>query len=206
MSDFEEESLKLKRAIDRFKPNTNCFVIAPIGDAGSDIRRRSDQVLKHLIAPSAAACGYKAIRADQISEQGIITTQVIQHLIEDELVIADLTGRNPNVFYELAVRHAMRRPYVQIIQTGEKIPFDVAGVRTLEVDYRDLDSVESTKTLIVKTIESMKGHIEVDSPISTSVGLTMLRNVAEFFDSTRQLIEVLEDIRDRIPGPPPSWK
>lgn len=79
-----------------------CFVIAPIGEEGSDIRRRSDQVFKHIIAPAAKDCGYETIRADKISEPGIITSQVILHLVEDALVIADLTGRNPNVFYELA--------------------------------------------------------------------------------------------------------
>jgi phage gp29-like protein len=75
-----------------------CFVIAPIGEEGSDVRRRSDQVLKHVIAPAAKECGYETIRADKISEPGMITSQVIQHLLEDALVIADLTGRNPNVF------------------------------------------------------------------------------------------------------------
>jgi hypothetical protein len=85
-----------------------CFVIAPIGTEGSDVRVRSDQVLKHIITPAARECGYEPIRADQISEPGLITSQVIQHIVQDPLVIADLTGRNPNVFYELAVRHAIK--------------------------------------------------------------------------------------------------
>jgi hypothetical protein len=76
-----------------------CFFIAPIGLEGSDVRVRSDQVLKHIVAPAARECGYDTIRADQISEPGIITSQVIQHVVEDPLVVADLTDRNPNVFY-----------------------------------------------------------------------------------------------------------
>ena len=56
---------------------------------------------------------------------GLITAQVIQNLVEWELVIADLSEHNPNVFYELAVRHALKKPIVQLIQAGQKIPFDV---------------------------------------------------------------------------------
>ena len=89
-----------------------CFVIAPIDAEGSETRRRSDQVLNHIISPAAEECGYETIRADNISEPGIITSQIIQHLLEDSLVIADLTGRNPNVFYELAIRHAIKKSVV----------------------------------------------------------------------------------------------
>ena len=111
-----------------------CFVIAPIGDPESEIRKRSDQVLKHVIAPAVRQCGYTPLRADHISEPGLISSQVIQHIVNDPLVIADLTGRNPNVFYELALRHALRKPLVQIMKSGEQMPFDVAGTRTIYID------------------------------------------------------------------------
>ncbi|MBN2209187.1 MAG: hypothetical protein JW759_07815 [Candidatus Coatesbacteria bacterium] len=97
-------------------PAKVCFVIAPIGDPDSDVRKRSDQVVKHVIHPALKPLGYEAVRADQISEPGMITTQIIQHIIDDALLIADLSGRNPNVFYELAIRHALRKPYMQLIQ------------------------------------------------------------------------------------------
>jgi len=90
------------------KPKT-CLVLAPIGSDGSDIRRRSDDVLKFIIKPVTVDCGYKAIRADEISEPGIITHQIIQHILEDDLVIADLTDGNPNVFYELALRVVIQK-------------------------------------------------------------------------------------------------
>jgi hypothetical protein len=154
-----------------------CFVIAPIGDPNSDTRKRSDQVLKHIIRPAAMECGYGAIRADEISEPGIITSQVIQRIIEDPLVIADLTDRNPNVFYELALRHAIKRPLVQLIRKGDNIPFDVAGMRTIPVDHHDLDSVEESKKEIVaqiKTVERMTPE-QIETPISVSIQLQQLR-------------------------------
>jgi len=153
-----------------------CFVIAPIGDSDSDVRKRSDQVLKHVISPAVEKCGYKAIRADQISEPGMITSQVIQHIIDDPFVVADLTGRNPNVFYELAIRHALRKPLVQLIKKGEQIPFDVAGTRTIHVDHHDLDSVEEAKEEIVRQIQALeRNSSDIETPISVSLDLQLLK-------------------------------
>jgi hypothetical protein len=131
-----------------------CFVISPIGKEGSEARGRADKVLKHVITPVADECGYEAIRADKISEPGMITTQVINHILNDPLVVADLTGHNANVFYELAVRHATRKPYLQIIQKGEPIPSDVAGMRTIDLDHTDLESVAIAKEEIERQIIS----------------------------------------------------
>lgn len=154
----------------------DCFVIAPIGDAESETRKRSDQILKHVITPALKECGYKATRADTISEPGMITSQVIQHIVDDPLVIADLTERNPNVFYELAIRHAIRKPLVQIIKKGEQIPFDVAGTRTIHVDHHDLDSVETAKTEIVAQVRAIESNPSlVETPISVSLDLQLLR-------------------------------
>ena len=62
---------------------------------------------------------------------------MIQHIVDAPLVIVDLTGLNPNVFSELAIRHTIRRPLVRIITQGVTIPFDVAGTRTIETDHND---------------------------------------------------------------------
>jgi hypothetical protein len=111
------------------------------------------------------------------------------------MVIADLTGRNPNVFYELAIRHALRKPYVQIIQRGERIPFDVSAIRTVEVDHHDLDSVELAKAEILKQMASLESrHGAVDSPISVAVDLELLRRSGK--PEERQLGEVLAAVAE----------
>jgi len=153
-----------------------CFIIAPIGDPESEARKRTDQIQKHIIGPAAEECGYQPMRADQISEPGIITSQIIQHLVDDPMVIADLTDRNPNVFYELAVRHAVRRPLVQIIREGETIPFDVAATRTVQVDHHDLDSAQEARREIVRQIQSVEADAsQVDTPISVALDLQLLK-------------------------------
>lgn len=177
-----------------------CFVIAPIGEEGSEIRDRSDKVLEHIIKPTVEECGYESTRADEISEPGIITSQIIQHLIDDDLVIADLTGRNPNVYYELAVRHVVKKPIVQIIQAGESIPFDVAGTRTVYVDHRDLNSVANCKRELVKQIRSVeKDPSRVDTPISVAIDLEFLRKSENPLEkSSAEIISMLQDIRSMV--------
>jgi hypothetical protein len=152
-----------------------CFVIAPIGKEASETRVRSDRILKHIITPVAEECGYDAIRADKISEAGMITTQVINRILNDPMVVADLTGHNANVFYELAVRHAVRKPYVQLIQKGETIPFDVAGMRTIDVDHTDLDSVSTAKEELKKQmISTAAPGARLESPISVAIDFDRL--------------------------------
>jgi hypothetical protein len=188
-----------------------CFVISPIGDPGSETRKRADQVLRHVIEPAVNACGFEAIRADRISEPGMITSQVIQHIVDDPLVIADLTGSNPNVFYELAIRHAIRKPLVQLIQKGEKIPFDVAGMRTIPVDHKDLDSVDEARTEIERQIRAVenKRPEEIDSPITVSIELQALktsdnpeqRSLAEFVSAVSDLRSDIAGIEKRLSDP-----
>ena len=156
-------------------------------------RKRSDQILRHIIRPAVEAKGYTAIRGDEISEPGIITSQVIQHVVDDPLVVADLTERNPNVFYELAVRHAIRKPFIQIIDKGESIPFDVAATRTVFVDHHDLDNVETAKTQIIEQITALESDSStLETPISVSLDLQHLRRSEN--PGERSLADVLSEL------------
>jgi hypothetical protein len=174
-----------------------CFVISPIGEHDSETRKRSDQVLRHVIRPAATSCGYKAVRADEIDKPGMITSQVIQHVVNDALVVADLTERNPNVFYELAIRHALRKPLVQIIRKGDAIPFDVAGTRTIYVDHKDLDSVESAKNEIIEQIKALeRDSSDIETPISVSLDLQLLRQSEKPEErSLADLVAAVVDLR-----------
>lgn len=180
--------------------NKTCFIIAPIGEEDSAIRKRSDQILKHVLAPVTNTFGYKTVRADQISDPGIITSQVIQHLLEDELVIADLTGHNPNVFYELAIRHTTRKPVIQLIQAGEDIPFDVAQSRTILIDLHDLDNVANCKAELSSQINSIENDaLVVESPISVAIDLQVLRKSDNPLEkSNAEILELLTEIRGTV--------
>ena len=168
-----------------------CFIICPIGEAGSPERTRSDALLKHVYLPVLSAYGYKPVRADQIPKTGFITTQIINLVIESPLVVADLTGGNPNVFYELAIRHATGKPYIQLIEKGSFIPFDASGVRTIQIDQHDLDSVEACKTEIGKYIEHFHDGHQADSPISVAANVRLFQSDPRYAES---LLKKLEEI------------
>lgn len=182
------------------KPKKACFVIAPMGDEDSLIRKRSNQVFDHIIAPAVETLGYTPDRADRLMEPGMISSQILQHVIEDDLVVADLTGPNANVFYELAVRHLFRKPFVQLIQKGERIPFDVAVMRTIHFDLADPDSVARARTDIERQVRLLETDpSKIETPISTVLNLEELRRSD---DPNRQfqadVLSILIDIRARL--------
>lgn len=177
-----------------------CFVISPIGKEESDTRKRADQVLKHIITPATTKFGYQPIRADEIDEPGIITSQVIQKIVDSDLVIADLSEKNPNVFYELAIRHAIKKPLIQIINKNEVIPFDVAATRIIHFDIKDLDSVDNAKNEIMKQIDTIKnGKGGFDNPISISLDLKFLKESGNPEErSYADIIEMITELKSSL--------
>ena len=161
-----------------------CFVISPIGKTGDDIRKNADEVLEYIINPICKKYGYSVIRADKMANSGLITKAIIEQIISSDLVIADLTGSNPNVFYELAIRHSYRKPAIQIIKGTVDIPFDVAGA---EVAKREISSM-------METIES--GDI-VHNPVS-EVG-TMLNISENSMKENKEALSALLMEIQRIP-------
>jgi len=169
----------------------DCFIICPLGNAISETRKRSDKILKHVFKPVLEKNEFNAIRADQIPKVGLITTQIINLIIESPLVIADLTDTNPNVFYELAIRHAIRKPYIQVIQKGQKIPFDLSGIRTIEIDITDLDNVENAKIEIENQILEFKRGYVPDSPISVASSARVLQEDSDLAEEIAQRISYI---------------
>lgn len=132
MTSADEESLTSDRQ------RLHCFVIGPIGNrfaaTGSPERERYEeaiQVLEMVILPACSAVGLVPVRGDGLTQAGEITEQVFRRLRDDDVVIADLTGANPNVMYELGLRHTRNALTVQIGEYG-RLPFDVTVIRTVQ--------------------------------------------------------------------------
>jgi hypothetical protein len=149
----------------------SCFFICPLGEPGSPQRRRSDTVLRHIVTHAAVRNGLTIVRSDE-GPPGMITQQIIQHILDDRMVVADLSDNNANVFYELALRHAFRKPVVQLIEQGQKIPFDVHGTRTIFYNLADLDAVEEARTSVSKQIaDALQEGFHPQSPVTIAAQL-----------------------------------
>ena len=151
---------------------STCFYIAPIGDEGSDARKHSDLFLGSIVEPAMETFQLTVVRADAIDKPGIITRQIIDYIMRSRLVIADLSFHNPNVFYELALRHAVKLPIVQLIRTSDKVPFDVNQMRTIQIDTTDIYSlvprIDSYRAEVANQVRrALEADHVVDTPIST---------------------------------------
>lgn len=136
---IQPKDVHSKKAITT-KWQTTCFYISPIGEADSESRKHSDLFLSTLVEPALKELGLEVVRADKIAEPGMITTHILEHLKLSRLVVADLSLLNPNVFYEMALRHAVKLPIVQIIRKADRLPFDVNQVNSIIIDNTDIYS------------------------------------------------------------------
>lgn len=168
-----------------------CFIVCPIGEEGTETRRRSDQVFRHIIEPVCENNGYTPIRVDKINDTDSINQTIINHLINSELVITDLTDHNPNAFYESGYRLALGKPLIQLISEDQKLPFDVAGTRTIFYNLNDLDKVESVKEKLNETIKTVASNTE-----SSSNKNNLVTNNAD--DRNSKVFSLLLDIKDSI--------
>lgn len=151
--------------------DSTCFFMAPIGDEGDVERKHSDMVLSTLVTPALSQSGLNVVRADQIVKPGMISRQIIEYILKSRLVIVDLSFHNPNVFYELAIRHLLGKPTVHIVKKSDGIPFDIGNFRTIELEdmgYEFVARIETHKVTIANYVrEALDGSSSADNPILT---------------------------------------
>lgn len=148
-----------------------CFYITPIGDVDTEQRKHSDLFLASIVEPALESFDLRVVRADRIDKPGVITKQIVDYLIKSKLVIVDLSFHNPNVFYELAIRHMMKKPVVQITRRTENIPFDVNNMRTVIIDtatiYTLVPKLDLHRSEIASQVRrALEDPESADNPIS----------------------------------------
>lgn len=176
--------------------NKTCFIITPLGADDSDIRRMAQGVLDAVIKPVLTELDIDIVAPHEILLPGSITKQVIKNILNSDLVIANLTGLNPNVMYEVAVRHAVRKPIVCLADNKTKLPFDIAAERTLFYE-NDMLGVYNLIPRLKATISAALNDDAPDNPIyNAKTDELIMKEVTGDFN--KLLLDRMERIEKRL--------
>jgi len=143
-----------------------CLVIGPIGnkfaELGTPERRTYEEalaVLSEVIEPACAQVGLNPVRADSIAQPGEITEQVFRRLRDDDVVIADLSGANANVMYELGLRHTRDKLTIQVGEYS-RLPFDLNVIRTAQFSRSEMGLINARNDLIALLEAGLAGQYD----------------------------------------------
>jgi hypothetical protein len=175
-----------------------CFVVSPIGAEDSEERIHADWLLELIIKPVMADFrGYRVKRADEDPRPGLIDAQMINDLLKAELVIADLSLLNPNVFYEIGIRHMVQKPIIHMQLTSERPPFDVSLYRAVKFARKRPKDLETARADLKRAVEAVlvEGY-EVENPVTNTRGRIKLQEHAT--SEQQVLLAQLEAIQNRL--------
>lgn len=139
------------------------FVIMPFGEG-------FDEVYTFFIAETLTAAGYEVVRADNVRAQQNILKDIVLGLARSDLVVADLTDSNPNVFYELGIAHGLRRPVILLAQRIDEVPFDLRSYRVISYSTHFAEIRMARSRLLEAAREAMDGNIPFGSPVTDFLG------------------------------------
>jgi hypothetical protein len=96
-----------------------------------------DRYYQEIYVPAIKEAGFEPVRADELFTTGSVVEQIWEQIAKSKLLLADLTGKNPNVFYELGLAHAAKKPVVFTASQVEDVPFDLRHLRVIIYDIRE---------------------------------------------------------------------
>jgi len=129
------------------------FVVMQFGE-------QFDALYKDVIQPVSSKLGFKAFRADDVFRPGVILQDIRRGIVESDVIVAEITPANPNVFYELGYAHALEKPTVLLAnKRTEKLPFDVSGYRVIFYDDTIGGKREVESTLYKHLASIRKGDV-----------------------------------------------
>jgi len=178
-----------------------CFVIMPIADMEGYEPGHFARVYEHLIMPACSDAGYVASRADFVTSSNYIIIDILQKILDSDLVICDLSGRNPNVLYELGIRQAFNLPTVLIKDAITPKIFDIQGLRYTE--YNHTLRVDEVKIDRSKISGAISGTTTSDNDVNSLIQLLSIKPATrpdniEVSTETGVILKSLKEISDRI--------
>lgn len=107
-----------------------CFVLMPFG-------QWFDAYFSEIYVQACKDAGLEPIRADGLFTTGSVMEQIWEQIKRAKVLLAELSGKNPNVFYELGLAHAVRKPVVFVTSSLDDVPFDLRHLRVVVYDVRN---------------------------------------------------------------------
>ena len=183
------------------------FVVMQVGAKDSPERKRADETYEFVIAPAVRSAGIEPYRADLDLSPGGITPRMLSELLNARVVIADLTGRNPNVFYELGITHSFGRPLISIADSVKSLPFDAKDERVIELgEYAEggltYAQGEQAKVALQQSLEIVLAEgYQPPSPlreVAANRSVDQLAPENPLAAEMAQMRQTLEEIRQRL--------
>jgi hypothetical protein len=119
------------------------------------------KVYNDIVRPAMEECGITINRADDFFSTGDVMEEIWLGIHAADLIIADVTGRNPNVFYELGIAHTLGKHVVILTQQIKDVPFDIRQKHVIEYGTR-YDQVSDLTRQLTKAVNSVRGEIETE--------------------------------------------
>jgi len=185
------------------KNSNKCFVISPIGKEGTENYDRFKEVLDYIIKPAIENSDHdlEVIRADEINKTGSLIKDILTNIYNSFIVIADLTGQNPNVFYELGVRHCLKPRTILIAQSIEDIPFDLKDYRTIIYESSAKGAILFKEELNNYLTEIFETPDNSDNPVLDRLGDIIKQRIIELENENKELRESKQEndeLHDKI--------
>jgi hypothetical protein len=134
-----------------------CFILMPFGEW-------YDKYFRDIYVPATKEAGFEPLRADGLFNVGAVMEQIWTQIKKARVLLADLTGKNPNVFYELGLAHALRKPVVFVAGSIDDVPFDVRHLRVVVYDIREPNWAEKLRSEITMYLKNTKTEPEKSIP------------------------------------------
>lgn len=174
-----------------------CFIISTIGSENSDSREKADEKLNYLFKPVLENLNYKVIRSDNEDTPGSISRKIVERIIGSDMVVADITDENPNVFYELAIRNSVNKPIIIIKSPSQKPPFDIQDTRAISVDMTKPKIWQTAKAQLESQIKDAEKDPKQASKSILSDFIPHLK-LEKPTDRDSEVLIKLKDIEDKL--------
>jgi hypothetical protein len=179
-----------------------CFIIMPISDQDGYEKGHFNRVYEHLIKPACEKANFIPIRADEEVKTNYIVVDIIKKILDSEMVICDLSAKNPNVLYELGLRQAFNKKVVLIKDKKTNRIFDIQGLRTLDYDNTlRIDEVNKSIDQISKTL--IETHQSKGEEINSLIQLLAIKPAdlptqINLSQESSLILDTLNDISNRL--------